>query len=302
MRNKNKKPERQKAPGLFITDLDGTLLTDERTLSPENRKALEHLRQKGFITVLATGRSMQVFDKTLSGPAGLQNKMDSLPFDYVIFSTGAGIMEYPAKNIILKKALTPYEVEVITACFDFHGPDYMVHEAIPHTNRFFYKNRSKSNPDFHTRLSIYPKDGKNLDQHHMAIKGATQVLAIIPPNADYGIINTLKQELPDFSIIQATSPLDHKSLWIEVFHKDVSKSRAAAFLAEKLSIERRNIIAIGNDYNDEDILHWAGKAYVVSNAPDALKRKYENVPGNNENGVAVAIRRCGWIQDSGVGS
>ena len=70
---------------------------------------------------------------------------------------------------------------------------------------------------------------------------------------------------------------------------------AANWLVKQLEIEPENCIVVSNDYNDEDLLHWAGKAYVVSNAPDVLKRKYENVPANNENGVAVAIRRCGLI-------
>ncbi|MCK5164776.1 MAG: HAD hydrolase family protein, partial [Desulfobacula sp.] len=78
---------------LFITDFDGTLLKDDKTISHEDIKTFEILRQKKIVIAIATGRSVYSFEKALKvidmGKGGKQ-----LPVDYVIFSTGAGIMEF----------------------------------------------------------------------------------------------------------------------------------------------------------------------------------------------------------------
>lgn len=51
---------------LFITDFDGTLLRDDKTISQEDVRTLEILRQKKIVTVIATGRSVYSFEKALA--------------------------------------------------------------------------------------------------------------------------------------------------------------------------------------------------------------------------------------------
>ena len=94
-----------------------------------------------------------------------------------------------------------------------------------------------------------------------------------------------------FSVIIATSPLDHTSLWVEVFNKNVSKSKAAFFLSKELSVERKNVFSIGNDYNDLDLLEWSGKGFVVENALDELKKGFEQVSSNNHCGVSIVAKK-----------
>ena len=281
---------------LFITDLDGTLMTDDKTICPRDLMALERLRRNGIITAVATGRSAHSLEKALKA-IGLGKGQGIFPVDYVFFSTGAGIMEFPGRDIIFQKSLSLSDVKKISAYCDLKKLDYMIHRAIPHTREFLYRSHGSPNPDFKARLALHSGDGLPLlnDNIHR-IDPATQVLAIIPHGAvDASGIDTIKKDLSDFSVIQATSPLDHQSVWIEVFHKEVSKSKAASFLAEKLSMDRRNIISIGNDYNDEDLLGWSGKGYVVENAPERLRQDYETVGSNNESGVSMAIKRSGWV-------
>ena len=61
------------------------------------------------------------------------------PIDYVIFSTGAGIMEFPSGRLIYKKAIDHFDIQKVTTCFDECRIDYMVHKAIPDTCLFIYK-------------------------------------------------------------------------------------------------------------------------------------------------------------------
>ena len=279
---------------LFITDLDGTLMQDNKTISSRDLAALLRLQQMGIITAVATGRSMQSLEKALD-VIGLGKGQGVFPIDYVLFSTGAGIMELPDRNIIFQKSIVPSGVKKIMTYFDLKKYDYMVHKAIPRTREFLYRSHGLYNPDFETRLAAGLKDGLPLVDNPCDPCPATQVLAVIPAWAESFSFETIKADLPGFSVIQATSPLDHKSVWIEVFHKDVSKSKAAAFLAERLSIHRRDSISIGNDYNDEDLLAWSGKGYVVENAPERLRQVYETVGSNNACGMTMAAEKSGWI-------
>ena len=96
-------------------------------------------------------------------------------------------------------------------------------------------------------------------------------------------------------MIHATSPLDYQSSWIEVFHKDVSKAKSASWLIKRLGFYRDNVISVGNDYNDQDLLAWSGKGFVVGNAPDSLKQVFRTVSSNNQCGVSQAVKEAGWI-------
>ena len=85
--------------GLFVSDLDGTLLNNKRQITPTDLKALDRLRENGYLVATATGRSNFSFS-TLMDTLGYSQGENHLPVDYLIFSTGAGIMDYPGQNLL----------------------------------------------------------------------------------------------------------------------------------------------------------------------------------------------------------
>lgn len=277
---------------LFVTDFDGTLLNDNKTVSQKDLDTLQELKSRNVIVAVATGRSVYLFQKALLAMGAGEDSQD-FPIDYVIFSTGAGIMEFPSSRLIYQKAIDHFDIQKVTTCFDECRIDYMVHKAIPDTCIFVYKCFGDHNPDFYARLALYKKFAQPFPESFKDFGSATQVIGIIPEEKIPERPDIIQQVLPDFSVIHATSPLDHRSLWIEVFHKDVSKSKTVAWLADKLGIKKKDVISVGNDYNDEDLLSWSGKAYVVNNAPDFLKKKFNNVSSNNHSGVTHAAAVSG---------
>ncbi len=272
---------------LFVTDFDGTLLNDNKTVSKKDLDTLRELKSRNVIVAVATGRSVYLFQKALLAMGAGVDSQD-FPIDYVIFSTGAGIMEFPSSRLIYQKAIDHFDIQKVTTCFDEYRIDYMVHKAIPDTCLFVYKCFGDHNPDFYARLALYKKFAQPFPDSFENFGSATQVLGIIPGGTTPDQADVIQQELSDFSVIHATSPLDHKSSWIEVFHKDVSKSMAVSWLLNRLGIKKKDVISVGNDYNDEDLLSWSGQAYVVNNAPDSLKRKFKSVLSNNNSGVTHA--------------
>lgn len=281
---------------LFITDLDGTLLTDDKRVSRKDRTSLESLRQKRVATAIATGRSLYSFNKLLSSSAFSENS----PFpkvDYLIFSTGAGILEFSTGRILRSFSLSMSDVLAIADYLERLKVDYMIHAPIPDTNQFLFRKHNSHNSDFATRIALYRQYGTPLttvsDNEISRFAGATEVLCIVDRKDGHQTASMIAKHLRRYSVIKATSPLDAASIWIEIFADGVSKSGSSHLLANLLDIPRSKICAVGNDYNDEDLLCWAGSSYIVKNAPDSLQNRFTTAPSNNDNGVAGAISH--WL-------
>jgi len=279
-------------PSIVITDFDGTLLNDDKQISSADLTALDTLRHHRVKVAIATGRSMASFGKAMS-QMNLDRKVSSLPIDYVIFSTGAGVLSFPGKELLFNRSISAKDTVQITQYFDAQQMDYMVHKAVPDTQHLLYKSFGRENEDFHHRLSLYRSHARALDIFENQFERITEVLAVLPVHHGSKTVSKIRRDLPRFSVIPATSPLDHQSLWIEVFNKEVSKSKTAAWLCRQLKIEPKQVLAIGNDYNDQDLLAWAGKAVVVENAPDQLKTSFAIVASNNCSGFGMAVNDIG---------
>ena len=272
--------------GLFIMDFDGTLLGSDRTVARVDLNALEKIGRQAVVRVIATGRSLYVFNTAVT---------EVLPVDFVIFSMGAGVLQYPVGKIVRSVSLDPNEVmqaySVLKAC----GLDFMVHRRIPENHWFSYHRSTSHNPDFERRLSRYKRFAAPFTEASDGFGPASQLLAVVSHRDGKDMLEKVRGLLPDFSVIQSTSPLDGKSTWIEVFPAAVSKSLTAAWLAEKLDIAKSEIVSVGNDYNDLDLLEWAAESYVVDNAPADLKNRFARVASNDHGGVAEAAKR--WLTE-----
>ena len=280
-----------KPSGLFIMDFDGTLLRSDRTFADVDLNALQQLGERGIVRAIATGRSLFSFNKAC---------ISNLPLDFVIFSMGAGILQYGEGEIVRQTSLESHEVERVCKVLKTCRLDFMIHRAIPDNHMFAYFRSRSENDDFERRLNLYHQHAEPLTDTFKDFNLATQLLAVVPAGDGRSVLAKVRRELPDFSVIQTTSPLDGISTWIEIFPKSVSKSLTAAWLADQLQIDKQQIVSVGNDYNDLDLLEWAHNSFVVANAPADLKARFTSVASNNEGGVAEAARR--WLESWEAGT
>ncbi len=289
----NKKCDKNNYKGLFVVDLDGTLLNSNRQISPYDLKALRRLREQHYAVAIATGRSNYSFDQLLA-KLGYSGPESSLPINYVIFSTGAGIMDFPGQNLLESFCLSREDVRCTATYLEKSGLDFMIHRPVPDTKYFLYSSNGGDNPDFHLRLKMYGDFGDIFSPAALHdLGGATQILCIVPDERGHDIAAEIAATLKRCSVIKATSPLDGKSIWIEIFSPTVSKSQAVIWLADTIGIQQNNICAVGNDYNDEDLLRWAGQSFIVANGPASLKALFQCVASNDNAGVAEAVSR--WL-------
>jgi len=272
--------------GMFVTDLDGTLLRSDRTLSPADVRALERLGEAGIVRVIATGRVPYSFRRLMGDMV--------LPVDYLILSTGAGVIDYSTGDILLSHALDPEETEKIYREMLRLDLDFFVLGKFPENHRSRFRISGKDNPDFFRRLPIYEEFSSEIAPGDHLSEPASQVVAVVPSDSGLRIFGEVARALgQEFNVVRTTSPLDGESVWIEIFPRHVSKGTTAAWLAERLGIEPHDTAAVGNDYNDLDLLGWAHRSYVVENAPEDLSPSSIPVASNDKSGVAMAVAH--WL-------
>ena len=273
-------PIRTRPWGMFVTDLDGTLKPSGGGFGSADIKALEGLMSQGVITAIATGRSLFSYSRDIRNP---------LPIDFIIFSSGAGILRTSDWKVIRSVQLNPNQAEqAISFLLDF-DLDFMVQRPIPEEHRLFYHSTGRPNPDFERRLKLYKDHAEPMRGMNKNTLYATQLVAIIPEPEGVSAYEKVKNQLSGLTVIRTTSPLDHSSIWIEIFPENVSKSQAVQWLADGRGLSPQDVLCLGNDFNDLDMLEWAGTSFVVANSADELKKRFPMVASNNDGGVAEAV-------------
>lgn len=276
--------------GMVISDLDGTLLNQRRRVSGRDLETLRLLGRRGIVRVIATGRSLYSVHRVLP---------PDFPVDFLVFSSGAGVLDWPAQNLLRRYSMGRRQIRQVFDVLSARKLDFMVHRPIPDNHEFVYFQNNTDNPDFLARLRLYREFASPGQPEALDWEEACQFLAVLPASSPGAVADELRSELERLQVIRTTSPLDHGSTWIEIFPPEVSKSQAGAWLSESLDIRRDGVMAVGNDYNDSDLLHWAGSGFVVANAPAELRRQLPSVASHQSSGFSEAVER--WLRGRGAG-
>ncbi len=268
---------------MVISDLDGTLYPRGGPFSSGDLQTLKSLSKEGIIRVMATGRSLYSLKKVIA---------PDFPIDYLIFSSGAGIMDWRSKELLKKvESLKGTEVKKAALLLKSRGLDFMIHRPIPENHFFTYYTSGLDNPDFESRCLLYREFAAPGSLQSGQFSPACQLLAIENVNHGELLYEKIKNKLKYLKVIRTTSPLNGRSIWIEIFPKTVSKGLAASWLAARLGRKADQVIALGNDYNDLDLLHWAGESYVVESSPAELKKNFSIITADWKGGnLAAAVQ------------
>ncbi len=265
---------------MTITDLDGTLLNNNREVSLVDMKSLFWLGENNITRVIATGRNFFSLKKVLK---------DNFPIDYLIFSSGAGVYNWKKQTLMHSQYLPDFEVKQISKILIEHQVDFMIHEMIPENHRFVFHRSENHNPDFERRIQVYKDFAFELNPETEKYDHACQIIAVFPNNLD--LFENIQQKFKDIKIIRTTSPLDGDSIWMEIFPKIVSKAYGIDWLCNELQINPENTISVGNDYNDIDMLEYTARKFVVNNSPADLKERFPVCKSNQESGFTDALDR-----------
>lgn len=268
---------------LVATDLDGTFLRNDRTISPANLEALEMLGQRNIVRVAATGRNLQKSKEVLS---------PGIPFDYVVFSSGAGVYDWKLQKHIYSQNIITSSSQKLLQHFIQKGESFHAFYPVPENHMHYYFRGSEPSEEFERYFTFNQYYAEGLDPANLPITELCQFLVIIKEDETH--FERLKAEIealcPEIRVVRTSSPITQGYIWIEVFHRSVSKGNGVLEVCKVCEIDPKLTLGVGNDYNDFDLLEFTQHSFLTQNAPDGIKHRFPLVPSNEEDAFAKAVQ------------
>jgi len=272
---------------LVAIDMDGTLLDSvDRAVSPRNASALRDAQQAGITVAIATGRRTAYTAPLLEG-IGLRADMPLITSNGGVTSTlgGERVDAFPLSASVARGLcgiLRPFGVVVFT--FDRMGPGTLVLEDMEQTkDRIgFWIEANRAAIAVVSPLEEALPDGEDPIQGMVAgrIANMRQAEEALKASSLAGNCVAIRTEYPDRDL----------SI-VDLLAQGISKGAALAKLACRLGIPQEETLAIGDNWNDLDMLEWAGQAVLMGNASVELRalacgRGWHLARTNDEDGVA----------------
>ncbi|WXR61634.1 Cof-type HAD-IIB family hydrolase [Peptostreptococcaceae bacterium AGR-M142] len=273
---------------LIVTDMDGTLLSSNKTISKRNKETIKCIMDKGYNVAIATGRmydSAKYFAKVLD-------------LNLPIIACNGGIVKNPiTKEVLYKNFIEINKLKkVLDICDDMNIYYHCYDDEIFYSKEEKYStkfnldwNKDKDEDD---KLNILVD--KNIKK--ILIEERKEILKILIIDEDVSKLKELRKKLENISDIEISSSLKTN---LEVMKKNVSKGNALELLCEKLNIKLNEVIALGDNENDLSMLNIAGLSVGMGNADEYIKQKVDFVTLNNdEDGVAYALKEI--LDEEGI--
>ncbi len=269
---------------MIAIDLDGTLLDSHWQVPEANRKAIEQAIERGIHIVLVTGRR---FSFTHSVTEQLHDNIA------LIVNNGA-LIKSPEGETLLRRLL-PREVAraVIGATREYRPSTALVFDR-PEDSQIVFERIDWNDPGrrgYFERNRQYLKEMFPLEAS--LIEDPIQVMYTGPVGEMRRLVATLRRLdfASDFSLAVAEYEARDFTI-VDVIERSCSKGNALREWAKRNSVQREEVLAIGDNLNDREMLEFAGQAVVMGNAAQELKTLGWPVTlSNDEGGVASAIER-----------
>lgn len=252
---------------LVVVDLDGTLLNNKHTISKRNYKVITELQKKGVSFVLASGRPYQSLEKYAKK---LNLKMP------IISTNGALIKDVNDPDILFKSVFSYNDAEKLCN----YGMKNNFSILVYYTDEFL--SSDKETAVHHKKVeALNFKYSKKLRENKAPLKIVFKAETGEKINK-LGEVNNIFAS--DFYITQPDKQ------YIAFMNKGISKGRGIDYLIEKYNLERKEIISIGNNFNDISMFDNSGLAVAMGNSPQAVKKRAELITkSNEEDGVATIL-------------
>ncbi len=257
---------------MLVLDMDDTLLTDDHTISNENKEMLALAKEKGVYIILASGRPT---------PAMVNYARElSLDNSYMISYNGAVITDLKEDKVIFEQMLTKEQIHELY--------DYSVKSKTDIITYLDGKVVSETDSKYiDIELNITGLEHNKVTSFKETVQtAAVKCILLEEPCYLKEVEKDLKRAMPHLSVSMS------KPFFLEVAQHGIDKAASIKIIAQKLGILQSEIIAVGNAGNDLTMIEYAGLGVWVANVTPELKDKADViVASNNDHGVAEVIKR-----------
>ncbi len=274
---------------LVASDLDGTLLRNDDTLSPRTRAAIDRVVERS-IFVMATGRPPRWVHPVaeLLGHRGL-----------AVCSNGAVIMDLTDESIVDAQLLQPSHARAAVAVIQSLLPGAGI--AVDRLSGFGHDPGYRSAYTMPKGARVAPIDELIADEPMLKVlfrhpEMDTNILAALVAaigdggSVTYGAVGPTSGM--GASAYDSTSPLSLGNTLIEIQAPGVTKAAALARVCDRFNIDYASTIAFGDMPNDIEMLSWVSHGVAMSNAHIDVKAVANEITASNdEDGVAAILER-----------
>ena len=256
---------------LFCTDLDGTLYSDDKTVSKQNLDAIEYFKSEGGLFTFITGRvpktSIEIYDIIKpNAPYGCFN--------------GGGIYDPLKEGYLWTMGLSADVIELVREV-DKHLPDMGIQINTENENYFNKDNAAMS--WFRTITGV-----PNLSCSYEEVK--EPILKVVFAHMDENRIELLQKLLNSHPRADEFDFIRSELRLYEILPKGSSKGGLLCKMAELLDIDIAKTIAVGDYYNDISMIRNAGLGFAVENAVADAKAAADYITvNNNQHAIAKII-------------
>ncbi len=268
---------------LIAIDIDGTLVNSAGEVTKPTRQAVQRVVDAGLTVLIATGRRY------------LTARSVAVQLDTeVLIAAHNGALLKQMDGTVLQSLELPRQMaqRAVTALFAL-GHDPLVFQGTQDAAHIWIDR------DLEMRAEGWMRGYLEKNATHLRVAESLaedlcgdvlEVVAVIPRDVLPATLDYLENALgDDVRLITQITQSDYRA-FLEIAHPQVSKSMPLTFLAEKMQIQPSQMIAFGDNYNDLDMLEYAGLGVIMSNTHDDLKQRgYRIAPSNDDDGVAVVL-------------
>lgn len=253
---------------LLITDLDGTLLKDDKSISRGNIDFIKRWVKNGGYFSIATGRNIE----------SASHRILELPINCPsILLNGCAIYDYNLKKLLYLYCLNNYFsiIDAVTREFPYVGIEVFLKDTI-------YLLNSNEVTDAHIARENLTHEDKKIAS--IPKEGALKILIGVSSSMIDEVQKRVDEIMPA-GLYSVKTDINY----IEILPKEVNKATGVKRLKDMLNVKR--VIAFGDYYNDAEMLSEADFGFIMRNAPNDLKSKFKRVAkSNNADGVCAALK------------
>ncbi len=265
---------------MLVCDIDGTLLNSKSQLSEEVIAAVQEAYRQGVIVTLATGRQLR----------GVLEIVEQLGVSVpVILGNGVVIADPAKQETLLHRPLSEETTHRILDVIGSHG---MWSSVFAHTFEgvdTYYD----IDPGFDEAYIFIHKDSgfaQQVEDLKTATGAPIKVLLVDRPEKVNALVEDLRKLDVPFNMVISTHDFPDYT-FLEMFHHESTKASGIEHLAAMFDIEREQIVAVGDNVNDLEMIEYAGLGVAMGNAAQPVKERADLITkSNDEHGVAHLIR------------
>ena len=272
-------------PRLIAIDIDGTLLNSSFQVSERNLQTLQQAHEQGVDILLATGRRHAFalpVAQALGFPAALISSNGAVTRD----AKGELFFRDPLPLGAVREMIahmTKFRANLVIT-YDNDGEGILLLETLEELNQSIRRWLEKN---AHCLKYVSPiEDGLAGDPIQAMFCGTVERMAEAQEQ-----LRKNPSLLTQITILR--TQYDERNLCLlDILNRGCTKGAALKRGASARGYRREEVMAIGDNYNDVEMLAFAGQPWIMGNATSDLReRGYQTTLGNDENGVALAIEK-----------